>query len=182
MPSWAGAGSAAVEVLGSATAGASDHSLTVSFTAVTDATPEVYVTFMGSMDAQKDLMMKINGLTSDYWLSRTGFTQTTGTTAQRALYTSASEWTLSNQYLNKFFSGWVKLSIRPNNPHSSESSDILGNYQVGGDGSASEGNEWYGCMKREGVSSLTSVTLEMGGAATDYFADDTILAVYKRSA
>ena len=176
-PQWSAASSAALEVLGSATAGASDSTLTVSFSAIDETVQEVYCSIQGSMQASQDLELKINGETTNYDSGKTYFQGITGTTVNRGINTSSSEWALTNQYNAGFFSGYASLSVKKVD---GSTLGVIGNYMICGWGGSSQGNQWIGSLMRQNTSSLTSVTLEMGGSG-NYFGQDTMFTVYKRN-
>lgn len=179
VPTWAGAGASALDILGSATAGASDHTLTVSFSAIDETVQELYCSIQGSMQENQDLELKVNGETTNYEKGSTYFQTVTTTNVNRSVNTGESQWALTNQYNADFFSGYASLSVK--NYGSGSTKAVIGNFFIAGWGSGSQGNNYFGGICRQSTSSITSLTLEMGGDSSKYFGEDTMFTVYKRN-
>lgn len=178
IPTWSAGGGAASEILGSATAGASDHTLTVSFSAIDETVQELYCSIQGSMQENQDLELKVNGETTNYEKGSTYFQTVTTTNVNRSVNTGEAQWALTNQYNADFFSGYASLSVK--NYGSGSTKAVIGNFFIAGWGSGSQGNNYFGGICRQSTSSITSLTLEMGGDSSKYFGEDTMFTVYKR--
>jgi hypothetical protein len=178
-PQWSAASSAAMEILGSATAGASDHTLTVSFSAIDETVQELYCSIQGSMQENQDLELKVNGETTNYEKGSTYFQTVTTTNVNRSVNTGEAQWALTNQYNADFFSGYASLSVK--NYGSGSTKAVIGNFFIAGWGSGSQGNNYFGGICRQSTSTITSLTLEMGGDSSKYFGEDTMFTVYKRN-